>query len=73
MQQIAQEPFWYRLLEKPEILGVMLPIVAVIALAVVVIVKLFIRHRERMALIEHGIHPDYPPEDDESKQNPPMK
>ncbi len=67
---MLQDPFWTRLLEKPEILGVLIPIIAVIAFATIVIIKLLIRHRERMAMIERGIHPDYPPED-EAKQNPP--
>ena len=56
-----------RFFENPEALGVLLPFVAVIALAVVIIVKLLIRHRERMAMIERGMHPDSPPEDGEEK------
>ena len=61
-------PIWSHL---SEILGVMLPFLAIIALAVVIIAKFLIVHRERMAMIQRGIHPDYPAEDVEEKQNPP--
>jgi hypothetical protein len=61
--------FWPSVFEKPEILGVLLPFVAIIAFAIVIIVKFLIHHRERMAMIVRGIHPDYPPEDEQMKSN----
>jgi hypothetical protein len=64
-----------RLLE-PDIFPVfvtfMVPIVAIPFLAIFMIVKKVIAHRERMAMIERGIHPDYPPEDVQENSNPPQ-
>ena len=57
---------WSRLLSE-DILPILIPIVAIIAGATVVIVKKVFTHRERMAMIERGIHPDYPPDDGEKK------
>ena len=51
-----------RLLE-PDVLGCMIPIVAIVTFGGVRIVKSLIAHRERMSLIEMGLHPDHPPED----------
>jgi hypothetical protein len=49
-------------------------IVVVIAVTVtgasIKITKMLITHHERIALIQQGIHPDYPPEKEEEKQNP---
>ncbi len=42
-----------------------IPIVAIIGGCVTAIVKMLITHRERVKMIEHGIHPDYPPDEDE--------
>jgi len=39
-----------------------LPVVIIGFQAVVAIVTAVIKHRERMAMIEQGLHPDYPPE-----------
>ena len=61
-----------RLVGDPDFLYVLLSALAIIVGAVVIIciVKFGIAHRERMAMIKQGIHPDYPPIDDEIKQNP---
>jgi hypothetical protein len=59
--------FFYRLLDKPDILGVMIPILAIVGVITYAIVRKVFLHRERMAMIERGIHPDYPPEDEEVK------
>ena len=58
-----------RMFENPDIFYVLLSVVAIVAGAVVIIViaKLVITHRERMAMIRRGIHPDFPPADDEVK------
>ncbi len=39
-----------------------------IAACAIPIVALCLRHRERMAMIEHGIHPDLPKAGQEAKQ-----
>lgn len=56
---------WIRLLE-PDVLVFLLPIIlgsiAVTAGITVKIVKMVIAHRERVIMIQHGIHPDYPPD-----------
>jgi hypothetical protein len=64
---------WQKLLE-PDVLGILFAIVCVItgvvAIATIAIVKMIHKHKERIAMIEHGIHPDYPPRDQEEIQNP---
>jgi hypothetical protein len=58
-----------RMFENPDIFYVLLSLAAIIAGAIVIVViaKYIIIHRERMALIKQGIHPDYPPVEDEVK------
>ncbi|HEY4759121.1 MAG TPA: hypothetical protein VIH42_00935 [Thermoguttaceae bacterium] len=65
-------PIWSRLVESPDILWVLLSLAAIIigAIIIVVIARFLIVHRERMAMIKHGIHPDYPPLDVEVDQHP---
>jgi hypothetical protein len=64
--------FWQTLLE-PDVLGILFVTVCVItgvvSATILGIVKMVHKHSERIAMIEHGIHPDYPP-DDEKTQNP---
>ena len=64
--------FWQTLLE-PEVLVILLAIVSVItgavAVTILAIVKMVHKHNERIAMIQHGIHPDYPPQDQEEIQN----
>jgi hypothetical protein len=57
---------WNRLLEMPDILYVFISLVAIItgAVVIVLIARFLIVHRERMAMIKQGIHPDYPPLED---------
>jgi hypothetical protein len=50
-------------LSHPGRLAIMIPIVLIVSGAITTIVKRVIVHRERMALIEMGLHPDYPPEE----------
>jgi hypothetical protein len=52
------------------ILPILVPVVAMVSVTTVVIVNKIFSHRERMGMIERGIHPDYPPENEEEKQNP---
>ena len=66
-------PVWTQIFDKPEIIGVMLPMVGILAFAIIVIVKILIHHRERMAMIERGLNPDYPPDESGVNRNPPSK
>ena len=43
------------------------PIVAIIGWCITGIVKMLITHRERVKMIESGIHPDYPPDEEEDE------
>lgn len=56
---------WLRMLQ-PDIVVFLVPIVivsvVVISKTCVKITKMLIAHNERIALIQHGIHPDYPPD-----------
>ena len=54
---------WGQLLTVPSIIFV-IPIVAILGGVVTNIVMKYFRHRERMAMIAEGLHPDYPPEAD---------
>ncbi len=51
-----------RLLD-PDVLGVLIPIMLIVVFGGVSLAKKLIIHRERMAMIELGIHPDYPPDE----------
>jgi hypothetical protein len=42
-------------------LAMLIPIVAIIVGGVIAITKAFLHHRERIAMIQKGMHPDYPP------------
>jgi hypothetical protein len=61
---MGSEFFWRRLLD-PDVVVFLIPIVAIIAGATIKIVKMVHAHNERITMIQHGIHPDYPPENDE--------
>ena len=54
---------WNSLITVPGIIF-LIPIVAIVCGCVTAVVKMLIQHRERMGLIEQGLHPDHPPEDD---------
>ena len=54
---------WSRLL-RPEVFVFLIPIAAVLMGGGVAITKMLIVHRERMALIEQGLHPDHLPEEE---------
>jgi len=56
---------WQEYVFREEILALLIPIVAIVVGGVIAIVHRVISHSERMAMIERGIHPDYPPETDE--------
>lgn len=48
---------------RPEVLPFCVGVVAIVMGGVVAVVKLILRHRERMAKIEMGMDPDAPPTD----------
>ena len=48
---------------------VLFTVIGIVA-TVVPVTRMLIRHRERMAMIERGMHPDYPPEQSDHPQNP---
>ncbi len=51
-------PQWFQDLLQPHVMPFLVAIVAVIGGISLAVVKAIIRHRERMAKIEHGIDPD---------------
>jgi len=63
---------WSAFFSRPELfipgLALSIPIVAILVVGIAGIVKLWITHRERMAMIQQGMHPDHPPEEDEEDQ-----
>ena len=60
---------WLEELLSPSRLPLMIPIVAIVVGGIVGLVWLIFCHRERMALIERGIHPDYPPEETDAEED----
>jgi hypothetical protein len=49
---------WPTFLNRPETAAMAVPIAAIFVFGVIMIAKLLLRHRERMAMIERGMHPD---------------
>jgi len=63
MAQVAANPNWWpSFLNRPDTLVFAIPIIGILVGGIIAIAKLLIRHRERMAMIERGMHPDHPPE-----------
>jgi hypothetical protein len=44
----------------PAILGTLIPVLAIVLGGAVALSAIWIRHRERMAMISMGMHPDHP-------------
>jgi hypothetical protein len=63
-----ENTIWSRLLSE-DVLPLLIPIMGIVSITIAVIVKKVFAHRERMAMIERGIHPDYPPENEEEMHN----
>jgi hypothetical protein len=55
---------WNRIL-RPDLIWVVIPVVAILVGGILAILQQIHRHQERKAMIEQGIHPDYPPEENE--------
>jgi hypothetical protein len=51
-------------------LALAIPIVAILVGGIIAIAAMIIKHRERIAMIERGIHPDYPPEEGGPAEDP---
>lgn len=49
---------WLRILTQPETAVFVVMVAAIVVFGAVTIIKTLIRHRERMAMIEQGMHPD---------------
>ena len=52
---------WYDKLLDPAVLGTMIPLAVIIGFFAKSIVGRITTHRERLAMIEQGMHPDQPP------------
>lgn len=57
-----------RLAEKPDLGPILILGGGILIAGIVILVKSIIKHRERMAMIESGIHPDYPPDETDEIQ-----
>ena len=62
-EKTDMEAEWLKLFFKPDTIVFLIPIVAILVGGIIAVVTILIRHRERMTMIEHGIHPDYRPEE----------
>ncbi len=49
---------WFDRVSRPETMVFLVPIAAILVFGIGGILKMLIKHRERMAMIEQGIHPD---------------
>ena len=52
----------WNLLFRPEIIWVVIPVVGIVVWGVVEVVRQIQVHRERQAMIDQGMHPDFPPD-----------
>ena len=50
---------WIKLLLRPDTIVSMIPLSAIFVGGIIAIAMMVIRHRERMALIEQGLHPGH--------------
>ncbi len=65
---LLAESDWLRLLTNPDTLVLIVPVLGIVVFGILAIAKMGIRHRERMAMIERGMHPDRPQESKEPQQ-----
>lgn len=70
MAEITEAPssagraFEWMMLFNPAVVWVLIPIVAILAGTIAKIIQRSQEHRERMAMIGAGLHPDFPPDED---------
>ena len=55
------EPRWLEFLSNDH-LALLIPITFILVYGIVAITKTLLRHRERMAMIERGMNPHFPPD-----------
>jgi drug/metabolite transporter (DMT)-like permease len=60
VERARQQSLVLERLLRPEIMGIVLCIVAVVCWGVVATVKALLRHHERIEMLRQGIHPDAP-------------
>jgi hypothetical protein len=58
LADVADSPRWLELITRPQVVVFVVPIVAIVCGIAYKTVNAIMRHRERMAKIEHGIDPD---------------
>jgi uncharacterized membrane protein (DUF106 family) len=61
---------WPAYVFRAEVLVLVIPVVAILVGGIVGFTKLLLRHRERMAMIQRGMHPDHPKGGDGVQQGP---
>jgi len=49
---------WSRFFLNPAVVWVLIPVTAILVGGIQQLVKMFLTHQERIAMIEQGIHPD---------------
>jgi hypothetical protein len=65
--------FDWQILFSPAIIWVFIPIVAILVGAIGSIIHKSQQHRERMAMIAAGMHPDYPPSEELDENGNPLR
>jgi len=61
---------WLKIFSQPDNLAITCAIgLPIVIGGIIAITSIWMRHRERIAMIERGIHPDYPPEEDEQQDS----
>jgi hypothetical protein len=55
---------WPSFLNNPDCIVFVVPITFILIYGIMGMAKLCLRHRERMTMIERGMHPDHPPDPD---------
>ncbi len=53
---------WNRILS-PELIWIIIPVAAILVGGTLAVLQQIHRHQERKAMIDQGIHPDFPPGD----------
>jgi hypothetical protein len=54
---------WNRILS-PDLIWIIIPVTAILIGGTLAVLQQIHRHQERKAMIDQGIHPDYPPDDE---------
>ena len=77
-QEIAGHPgggseFSWQILFSPAIVWVFIPITAILVGTLGTIIHKSQQHRERMAMIAAGMHPDFPPDEEEEEIGDPLR